>query len=137
MLKALPLKWGQLKLGLPPPGFAASLAIVDYVDPYVREFLEIPDMALLPESKWPLEVPRAKVQAKRKDDWYEVAYNLCLPGILRLISLQDVLQPRGDPVLNGAFEVGKAGEAPPRGGPYSPFHNECSSNQLISTRLKR
>lgn len=76
MLKAWPLLWKELEPGLPPKGFLGSVPIVGHVDDHIKTFLTNPLAAILPEMDRPKEAPRAKVQARRKEHWHEVASHL-------------------------------------------------------------
>lgn len=107
--KALPLRWLELKPGMPPAGVAASVKVAEHVDDDIRDFLSDPEANLLPRKQWPSSVPHAKVQVEKPEDWYEIAQETYQLGILSPIRKREIFCVDGELVLNGAFAVEKKG----------------------------
>ena len=70
--KAYPLVLAELLPGLPKKEFAAKLHLLDYCSSEVASWLSDPSCVLLPESRWPSAVPKARVNVASESEWLPV-----------------------------------------------------------------
>ncbi|CAK0868119.1 unnamed protein product [Prorocentrum cordatum] len=82
----------------------------------VAEWLASPEKALLPEADWPDPMPRAKVNVADVAGWRELAVHLVKLGVFAVLSEDQLVRVRGEPLLNGLFAVEKKGKPGPGAG---------------------
>ncbi|CAK0812996.1 unnamed protein product [Prorocentrum cordatum] len=111
--KALPCVLAELAPGLPQPEHAAALGALDFVEPDVAEWLASPEKALLPEADWPDPMPRARVNVADEAGWRELAVHLVKLGVFAVLSEDQLVRVRGEPLMNGLFAVEKKGKPGP------------------------
>ena len=111
--RALHLRLGELRPGLPAAEVAARLDPRDHVSGEVKAWLDDPQLALLPRSQWPEEVPKARLLVESLDEWAAIVAHLYSLGIVAPIEEQDIFSVGGQLVLNGAFAVEKRGAPEP------------------------
>ena len=105
---ALPLVAGELLPGLPEKGVAGTVKAVEVVSPEVAEWLLRPYESLLPKSKWPEKIPKARMNCS-KVEWENIVRLLWERGMIKAIPKEEIFHVDGQPVLNGAFAVEKKG----------------------------
>ncbi|CAK0797071.1 unnamed protein product, partial [Prorocentrum cordatum] len=113
LAKALPCVLAELASGLPQPEHAAELGALDFVEPDVAEWLASPEKALLPEADWPDSRPRARANVADEAGRHELAVHLAELGIFAVLSEDQFVRVRGEPLLNGSFAVAKEGKPGP------------------------
>ena len=112
VLHTLPLKVGELLPGLPADGVAGSLQAVDVAGEEVASWLRCPELALLPQERWPSPLHKASMNCSRAD-WLELVPILYYKGILAPILDGDILKVDNQLLLHGAFAVHKKGVRAP------------------------
>ncbi|CAE7643546.1 unnamed protein product [Symbiodinium necroappetens] len=108
VLKALPLRLGELMPGLPEDGVAGSLDASAIADDTVQRWLLDPTVTLLEPASWPDPLPAASMKVDR-EHWFEIVGLLFKKRILVPIDFEEIFKVRGKPVLNGVFAVEKKG----------------------------
>ena len=83
------------------------MALADLCTGEVRQRLEAPLSNLLPEEELPEVLPRPRIHAER-EQWHLIAGELYKRGLVEPVA--EPLEVRGQPLLNGAFGVIKAGK---------------------------
>lgn len=78
--KAQTLTLDQIMPGLPPPGYGASVPLVELCDGELREKLENPLGNILPEEEMPDDLPRPKVHASA-EQWEMIVKELYARGL--------------------------------------------------------
>ena len=91
---ALPLRLGELLPGLPDENTAGSLDALALAGEGVREWLADPELALLPRSKWPKPVPKARMNVSQ-EEWVVVAQELVRRNILEPIERDRIFRVPG------------------------------------------
>ena len=99
--------WRQLEPALPRPGKAGCVRAADLLEGWALACMEDPSNTLLPEVKWPDELPQPQVWVKSQTDWHEICAGAAERGIFTFLKERDVFQFRGTPLLNGLFGVEK------------------------------
>ncbi|CAK0814337.1 unnamed protein product, partial [Prorocentrum cordatum] len=107
--RALPLRLGELRPGLPAADVAGRLDPRAHVSPEVLTWLDDPSVALLPRAQWPSEVPKARLLVDSPAEWARIVGHLYSLGIVEAIEDEQIFRADGVPVLNGAFAVEKRG----------------------------
>ena len=97
--------------GLPPPGYGASVPLTELCDGELKMKLENPLSNLLPEEEMPDDIPAPKVHAS-EEQWEKIVKELHARGLVRPV--EEPLEEKGKPLLNGSFGVVKPGEIPGR-----------------------
>eukprot|EP00435_Cladocopium_sp_Y103_P034012 s218_g8.t1 len=97
----------QIKPGLPPGGYGASVPLIELGDGELKEKLMDPVGNLLEEDEMPEDVPRPKVHASQ-DQWNLIAKDLYERGLVEPV--EEPLMVKGKPLLNGSFGVIKPGK---------------------------
>eukprot|EP00438_Fugacium_kawagutii_P009582 Skav215540 [mRNA] locus=scaffold4176:51834:53695:- [translate_table: standard] len=105
--KAQKLTLDQLRPGLPPDGFGASVALADLVEGELKERLSDPMSNLLREEEMPETLPVPRVHADPAQ-WELIAADLHRRGLVEPV--EDPVKIKGRPLVNGAFGVVKAGK---------------------------
>ena len=108
MVKAIPLKLGELLPGLPAQGIAGTLDSASASSPQVRAWVCDSSLAMKPREQWPDKVPQARINATR-DEWYKLCEVLLQRKIIEPIEEDEIFTVNGTKVLNGAFAVEKKG----------------------------
>ena len=91
----------------PKVGEAAVCPIVDFVDEHLVDDLANPLGCLLPESEWPLEVPRSRVHANDAE-WYPICKAAVERDMFCEVAEDKLFRAKcGTPVLAGAMGVDK------------------------------
>lgn len=80
--RALHVRLGEIKPGLPGPGSAASLDAVSHCSPEVKSWMEDPSKALLPQNQWLTTVPKARVQVESHVKWEAIVGHRLSLGIV-------------------------------------------------------
>ena len=62
---------------------------------------------VLPQGKWPDELPQPQVWVESQKDWHEICAGAAERGIFTFLKEQDVFHFQGKPLLNGLFGVEK------------------------------
>ncbi|CAK0793653.1 unnamed protein product, partial [Prorocentrum cordatum] len=107
--RALPLRLGELRPGLPAADVAGRLDPRVHASPEVLAWLDEPTLALLPRAQWPPEVPKARLLVDSPAEWAKIVGHLYSLGIVEAIEDEHIFQVNDTPVLNGAFAVEKKG----------------------------
>ena len=105
--KSHQLTLDQVKPGLPPSGYGASVPLVELCDGELQEKLMKPLANLLPEDELPADIPKPKVHANQ-EQWNLIARDLYERGLVEPV--EDPLMVKGKVVTNGAFGVVKPGK---------------------------
>ena len=77
--------WRQLEPALPPPGNAGCVRAADLLEGWARACMEDPTKTLLPEDKWPDELPQPRVWVESQKGlardlrWSSRTWNFHLP----------------------------------------------------------
>ena len=93
----------QLEPALPLSGNAGCVRTADLMEGWARACMEVPTKTLLPEDKWPDELPQPRVWVERQKDWHEICAGAAERGIFTFLKEQDVFHFQGRPLLNGLF----------------------------------
>ena len=93
--------------GLPPPGYGASVPLTELCDGELKMKLENPLSNLLPEEEMPDDIPAPKVHAS-EEQWEKIVKELHARGLVRPV--EEPLEVKGKPLLNGSFGVVKPGK---------------------------
>ncbi|CAK0807151.1 unnamed protein product, partial [Prorocentrum cordatum] len=101
----------QVLDGLPPPGVAASIEAADVAAGFVRDALLDPGLVLLPPALRRAAPTSARAWAS-EGEWHRIVEALHERGMVGPISAPDIACRDGSPLLNGAFGVPKAHDAP-------------------------
>ena len=109
--------WRQLEPALPPPGKAGCVRASDLLEGWARACMEDPTKTLLPEDKWPDELPQPQVWVESQKDWHEICSGAAERGIFTFLKEQDVFHFQGKPLLNGLFGVEKKNKSLDSGEP--------------------
>ena len=99
--------WKQLEPALPPRGKVACVRAADLLEGWARACMEDPKKTLLPEDKWPDELPQPQVWIENQEEWHEICAGAAERGIFTFLKEQDIFHFRGKPLLNGLFGVEK------------------------------
>ena len=105
--KAQKLTLDQIMPGLPPPGYGASVPLTELGDGELKMKLENPLSNLLPEEEMPDDIPAPKVHAS-EEQWEKIVKELHARGLVRPV--EEPLEVKGKPLLNGSFGVVKPGK---------------------------
>jgi len=105
--KSQHLTLDQIRPGLPPAGYGASVPLAELCDGELKEKLMNPGSNVLKDEDLPADVPRPKVQASR-EQWNMIVKDLYERGLVEAV--EQPLLVRGRPVLNGSFGVIKPGK---------------------------
>eukprot|EP00971_Amphidinium_carterae_P304822 6057373-Amphidinium_carterae.5 len=100
----------QIRPGLPPNGVAATIDILGFCSPRVREMLLDETKLILPEaeSKWEWQTPAIRAA---RDEWQCITEELWKLGLVRPIDETQVWRCERILVLNGAFGVVNQGKS--------------------------
>ena len=105
--KAQRLTLDQVMPGLPPQGYGASVPLIELCEGELRTRLEDPMSNLLPEEELPDDIPAPKVHAS-EEQWEMIVKELHTRGLVRPV--EDPVEVKGKPLLNGSFGVIKPGK---------------------------
>eukprot|EP00435_Cladocopium_sp_Y103_P026303 s2664_g6.t1 len=91
----------------PKPGEAAIQDATDFVPPEVRQWLDHPELCLLPQAAWPDKPPVSRVRAT--DEQWEIIVKAGVErGMMCQVSPEQLFRDQnGVPILNGAGAVKK------------------------------
>eukprot|EP00438_Fugacium_kawagutii_P010394 Skav220394 [mRNA] locus=scaffold639:248658:258388:- [translate_table: standard] len=112
MLKAEPLELERVVVSLPPEGFGAVVNILDVCEGKIRDQLSDPHSLILGAHDLPEAIPKPRVRVL-DGEWEPLARSLVERGIL--VPTPEVLQFKGEMVLNGLFGVEKSNKPIPDG----------------------
>ena len=112
VLRALPVRLGEIAPGLPADGVAGSLEAASVAAGRVQSWLTEPSSCLLPQDQWPDPLPKASMNCTR-EDWLEIARVLVAENIMEPIKREEIFRVRGELLLNGIFAVEKKGVPAP------------------------
>ncbi|CAE7606234.1 unnamed protein product [Symbiodinium sp. CCMP2592] len=112
VLRALPVRLGEIAPGLPADGVAGSLEATTVAAGRVKSWLTDPSLCLLPQDQWPDPLPKASMNCTR-EDWLEIARVLVAKNIMEPIKREEIFRVRGELLLNGIFAVEKKGVPAP------------------------
>eukprot|EP00435_Cladocopium_sp_Y103_P066496 s82_g28.t1 len=91
----------------PKPGEAAIQDAVKFVPDHVKEWLERPELCLLPQASWPDQPPRSRVRAT-DEEWETIVRAGVERGMMcQVLPDQLFRDHNGVPILNGAGAVKK------------------------------
>ena len=112
---AVPVTAIQIEPGLPPRGVAGEVPLASVLPDYIREWASDPRLCLKPESEWPEEPPRARVNVAASE-WPQVC-KLLIPA-------KQVFRAHGKQVVNGIFGIEQPNKPPTSAGPRQrpPYH---------------
>ena len=126
--------WRQLEPALPPRGKAGCVRAADLLEGWARACMEDPTKTLLPEDKWPDELPQPQVWVESQNDWHEICAGAAERGIFTFLEEQDVFHFQGKPLLNGLFGVEKKNKSLDSGDPVlRMIINAIPANALEET----
>ena len=100
--KAQRLTLAQVLPGLPPPGYGASVPLIDLVEGELKEKLLNPEGNLLPEDELPDQLPEPPVHAD-PEQWEMIVKALHDRGLVEPV--EDPVLVKGRPLRNGSFGV--------------------------------
>eukprot|EP00438_Fugacium_kawagutii_P005526 Skav227070 [mRNA] locus=scaffold72:1057412:1062770:- [translate_table: standard] len=130
MLKAEPLELERVVVSLPPEGFGAVVNILDVCEGKVRDQLSDPHSLILGAQDLPEAIPKPRVRVL-DGEWEPLARSLVERGIL--VPTSEVLQFKGEMVLNGLFGVEKSNKPIPDGRPSQRLIMDLrASNAILS-----
>ena len=126
--------WRQLEPALPPPGNAGCVRAADLLEGWARACMEDPTKTLLPEDRWPYELPQPRVWVESQKDWHEICAGAAERGIFTFLKEQGVFHIQGRPLLNGLFGVEKKNKSLDSGEPVLlMLINAIPANSLQQT----
>ena len=106
----------------------------DLLEGWARACMEDPTKTLLPEDKWPDELPQPQVWVESQKDWHEICAGAAERGIFTFLKEQDVFHFQGKPLLNGLFGVEKKNKSLDSGEPVlRMIINAIPANALQET----
>ena len=88
---------------MPPPGKAGCVRAADLLEGWARACMEDPTKTLLPEDKWPDQLPQPQELVESQKDWHEICAGAAERGIFTFLNEQDVFHFHNKPLLNGLF----------------------------------
>jgi len=104
--KAVQLTWAGVLPGLPPEHLSGKLSAVRLASPAVRRPLLHPELTVLPRSAWPAKLKRPRVRATQ-EEWDRIAGRCVARRIFKVVPEEMIIHHHGQPLLQGAFGVGK------------------------------
>ena len=120
------VKWRQLEPG--------CVRAADLLEGWARACMEDPTKTLLPEDKWPDELPQPQVWVESQKDWHEICAGAAERGIFTFLKEQDVFHFQGKPLLSGLFVVEKKNKSLDSGEPVlRMIINAIPANALQQT----
>ena len=107
ILKGRPVRWSQVKGGLPPTGVAATVSACKLASPTMARLLGDPMLNIKPLSQWPSSLRRTRVMVGSQFDWDELLEGLYRRNMLSFRARSTLVQYRGKYLTDGMFGVPK------------------------------
>ena len=96
--------------------------------------MEDPKKTLLPEDKWPEDLPQPQVWVENQEEWHEICAGAADRGIFNFLKKENIFHCRGTPLLNGLFGVEKKNKILENGEPVlRMIINAIPANALQET----
>ena len=130
-----PLTLRQVLPALPPTGTAARHELTEFAGDDLLYFLDDVSRCLLPENEVVLPLPKPKVMCDDLKEWEAIIRALFNLGIVRPIAYEEVPCFQGEPILCGAFGVGKPGKVTELGELVLRFIMDVRTTNSIFTVL--
>ena len=108
--KTVHLTWAGVRPGLPPEALSGQLSAAKLASPTVQRLLLDPALSLLPKEEWPAKLKRPKVRATQ-EEWNRIGTGLVKRRIFSVIDEGLIIWHNGEPLLQGAFGIGKGKHA--------------------------
>ena len=110
VVKAVEMTWAQVEPALPPAGMAGRVSALELCGEGLKDWVRDPWRSVKPRSEWPRRLRKAYVRAK-PGEWQKILEGLRGRQIVEMLSDDELIYHRGEPLLNGAFGVYKEDSA--------------------------